>query len=301
MLKEAIQKHFDRLSVKKEKFPNTKLKYLETDEEFHSRLIGELQGIEKKDNRESVVCIFNQYFEKAKRDLPNSTEMELLKYALEEFKFIRTTKTPYGDEALDWYNSPIEYIIDEYAKFLAYNELINNLYVTYSSKTNHIKDSNSKPSKLNGVGRPKTEYYTFKWNEDYIEELKHLFKFLTDINDPFIEKIGYIEFENNFLGKKIQKIVWLKQVGLLIFLLDNLSGFIDKKLYSTKKGSQIINSSFQNNFLFKQKGQTFNITKDTIYSARYRFIKGLDKDKDQENENNFKKIQTVIQELREFY
>ncbi len=291
MLKEAIQKHYDRLSVKKKKFPNTELKYLETDEEFFNRLNGEFQAIGKHEGRDSVVLVFNSYFQKAKRDLPKSDDTELLKYALEEFKWERTTKTPYGEEALNWYNLSIVQILDKYGEFLAYEQLISNYY----KKIYGNDDLASKSTKR--IGRPKTHTYVFKWKDECVEELKELHKFLIDEEDPFVEKIGFKEFEENLLGKKIKKIVWIKQVGLLIYLLDNLYGLIDESLYSKKGETRILNSVFINNFSFKKGGKTFDLTKNSVHTARSRFHKGLDKEI--KSDKNFKKIQTVIQQLTE--
>lgn len=286
MLKEAIQKHYDRLSIRKEKFPNSSLKILESDGDYYSRLRGEFQELKRYEGRDSVVLVFNSYFQKVKINLPKSKEIEVLKYALEDFKIERTTRTPYGDEAIEWCNLPIETIIDKYGEFLAYEKLL----AAPSQKT---KDSSLKK----GFGRPKTDSYVFKWKEECIEELKLLYKFLTDEEDPWIDKIGYKEFEETFFGKKSEKIVWLKQVGLLIYLLDNLHNFIEDVLYSRKDDRYIINPVFKKYFLYKQNGKVFEIKDSTIYSARSRFIKG--QDKGLRNEKSFKKIQTVIQQLRE--
>lgn len=287
MLKEAIQKHYDRLSIRKEKFPSSNLKYLESDDDFFNRLSGEFQELKRHEGRNSVVYVFDSYFQKAKRNLPKAAEIEILKYALEEFKLDRTTRTPYGEEALNWYNSPIETIVDKYGEFLAYEK---HLYVT----SKETRDSSSKK----GVGRPKANSHVLKWKEECIDELKHLYKFLTDEEEPWIEKIGYKEFEEIFFGKKSEKIVWLKQVGLLIYLLDNLYDFMEDFLYISKDGGYTtISSVFKRCFLYKQNGKIFEIKEGTIYPARSRFLNG--QEKGIQNEKNFKKIQTVIQQLKE--
>lgn len=301
---DAIDKRYEELMVKNIVSTFAGINIYESHEEHFNRLNIIHSNLLKRNGQDTVFAYFKCTLEKIISRTPPIPSKLVFDFALEKFK---NKKHPEGflDE---WVKKPKELIVDGYIEYKAYDLAINELYNIInpiidtgdkglgenidSGKNLNIKNSNkadsSKYTKILWTGTD--EQLVKLYNSLYlikVKEDKMYFK------SNFIDCPDYKTFELNFKGKNAsQKIIWLKTLGELVFLMDNLSVYVNNFIY--QKENNKIKPIIKNHFSYLVNGKLKNIIEDqTIYDARSRFEISLENDNIAVNKSS--KILSIIQ------
>ncbi len=286
LYKDAIDKHFEELMVKKVVSTIVGTDIYESHEEHYTRLNIIHSNFLKINGQDTVFAHFICSLEKAVNRIPAIPAELIFDFALEEFK---KKKYPEGFFR-DWLEKSKETIINEYIEFKAYDIAITKLYYIINPIVeNNIGlgeniNSNNNNKRISKKGN-RTNNNNIKWTGTD-EQLVKLYNSLYQIRaktEKNYNKSNYIDcpdfkiFEFNFKGKKVSdKIIWLKTLGELVFLMDNLSAYIDNSAY--QKENDKIKPIIKNHFCLIKNGEIRDIIGDqTIYDARSRFEKSLEK------------------------
>lgn len=285
--KDAIEKRFEELMVKKVVSTIAETDIYESHEEHYTRLNIIHSNFLKINGQDTVFAQFICSLEKAVNRIPAIPAELIFDFALEEFK-----KKKYPEGFLrDWLKKSKEDIIKEYIELKAYDLAITKLYyiinpivennnIGLGENTNSNNNNKRISKKVNS-----TNNNNIKWtgtDEQLVKLYNSLYPIRTKTEKNY-NKSNYIDcsdfkiFEFNFKGKKVSdKIIWLRTLGELVFLMDNLSTYIDNSAY--QKENDKIKLIIKNHFCLIKNGEIRNIIEDqTIYDARSRFEKSLEK------------------------
>lgn len=294
LLEEHLDKHYKNLKEPKKLDVIEGIIVLESMEQMSNRLKFELQQIERNGIRDSYVVVFHSYYEKVKSN-PSLPPDVKFKYALKEFEKEWCENTPYEEEVKQWCSEPFEDLVSEYAKMLTYRKVLSELFYKHVGFTEPEENEKKEEIKITPRTR-KQKVLKLMWNEEDINALIKLYNGLIQKDDPYIIETDFLVFENNFLGKKEKsKIIWNKSLGSLIYMLDNLSDFMDEELYIKGKSKSTIRNFIGNHFVYRKNGKLTEIMPKSIYDARSKFNDS--RNDSNENKKNIKKIDTIIQEL----
>jgi len=304
LYKNAIEKRFEELMVKKVVSTIAGTDIYESHEEHYTRLNIIHSNFLKINGHDTVFAHFKCSLEKAINRIPAIPAELIFDFALEEFK-----KKKYPDGFLrDWLEKSKEDIINEYIEFKAYDIAITELYYIINpiAKTKDIGlgeriNSNNNNKRISKKGNSTNN--NIKWTGTD-EQLVKLYNSLYPIRaktEKNYSKSNYIDcpdykiFELNFKGKKVSnKIIWIRTLGELVFLMDNLSVYIDNSAY--QKENDKIKPIIKKHFCLIKNGEIRDIIGDqTIYDARSRFEKSLEKGIMTRKRSS--KILSIIQEI----
>ncbi len=269
---------------------------------------------------------FDSKFTELKKNHPElSLEETVLFAAKRELKEWNNRR-----EAIVWFGREYKQIVDDYALLLAYREIYDLHYKTIIpfegvSEFDSLRDveeledhTHKTPDKVSSEAKKeptslgkgttkkpninnesKNTILKLKWHKEEQESLKILYSALICNDNPLIICPDFLVFEKHFYGKKVsQKIIWLESLGVLIYLMDNLSEYIDDDLYiyNRNTGRITIKACFTENFCLKKGEKIINITENSIYDGRSRFLRSLENDEIYQKKS--KNIDTIIQSLK---
>lgn len=236
---DAINKHFNELMIKKIVYSINGINIFETDEECFNRLKAEYWSFLKINGSDTVFAVFKSELEDAIKRAPNLPTELVIDFALSRFKEKQFDRRNIWVELQDWFRMSKEEITNMYIVIKAYDEALEILYkkldpqsnTNFSNSEGNVSPLDTKKSNINRIKRAAKKNIYLKWVED-CDSLKNLYRELVSSGFLVERETDYKQFENHFLGKsKGKKIVWQKNLGSLIYLLDNLKDYIHKDAY----------------------------------------------------------------------
>ncbi|HPQ35748.1 MAG TPA: hypothetical protein PK563_14745 [Tenuifilaceae bacterium] len=292
--KELINRNSKRLSLCDEKtLEQVRIELLDSEYRFLFSSFGT-----KKYARE----LFEEYNIQGKK-YPKANFLQKLQFAKEKMVEFGMSER---DRIIEWTNRPDEELVKDMAEYAAWLAVmkyrIDEADVVLDD--DGILENKSDPSRKESSELEKSRKtksidlssMRLKWNEEDIEVLKGLFQQLTNEEDSYIDTTDYLFFENHFTGKKEKnKIVWLKSLGSLIYLLDNLSNYLDKVLFVSNKKRKKIKHFIGNHFVYINNEKVREIYSKSISDARSKFTDS--RKNSRIDKELIKKIDAIIQSL----
>ncbi len=325
-VEEAIEKHYERLIIKEKTLYQSGKIREETAKEQLNRLSDESHKLERNGAYESFVYSLYTYTERVKDEKPPTPSDEIFETALDKFQKERGKSAIIGEEVKEWCSQPIENIINDLAQYLAYKKAIDTLRkivfydypvvsdvkaladidntYQYLSTINSEKSFPEQKKKRETKKAGSENELLLKWtgSDPQLIKLYNELKPIKTISDNEYYSKNYIDcqdyklFEKHFHGNKCtKKIIWIKSLGELIYLMDNLNELINNAAYPKDKDtakSSIILSHFE---IKNSQNKNNSITDASIHRARNKFLKGRDS-----NPTTIKKIKNItiiIQEV----
>jgi len=304
LYKDAIDKRFDELKVKQVVKTFKGIDIYESKEEHHNRIKSIYWDLLKVNGKDTVFAFFLSTLQNIIDNGSIPSEL-IFDFALEQFKERQYPRREVWPELNDWFELSKEDIEKLYVEFKACDKALEELYIVNNPDIKTAEEV--KESEVGGIPKEKKTSVSratkiiWTGNEEQIKTLYKCLFLVSNKADKNYYKLNYIDcpdykvFLNNFKGVRVsKKILWLKSLGELIYLMDNLSEYIDNSIYQKEndKIKPIIGKHFE---LFKNDKIHTIDNRQILYDARSRFLKGLENDNSTKQKS--KKILSIIQSI----
>jgi len=258
-----------QLSLKQEITYPSGRKYIELDNAQLNRLDEEYTKITRRSQGvESFVYMFHFVFENAKAEIPPIPEVELFEYALDLFEATSSRNSTVSEEIRKWCHQPIEAIIDEYAKLLAYQTVIYRLKRVINNHALGIADPDCLSTKKNEAEQEAAYFAILGSKKEVIAAA--IAEFL--LNEDYISSMDMDIAKRHFLGEYgLPRMNFTKDLSLLIRLLGNISELFHSELTDKHFGS-VRHQPIKQHFTYKGKEITKSNWEKT--RARYKGVSG---------------------------
>lgn len=291
--KEAIDKRFEELMVKKVITTIKGVDIFESNDEHHSRIKALYWNLLKVNGKDTVYAFFLSTLQNIidKGSIPSEL---IFDYALEQFKERQYPRREVWPELNDWFKLNKEEVEKLYVEYKACDKALDVLYYGTNINSFGSVDETHEVEQIGNKNKNKNKEeveasYMSILNKNKSKIIDELYDFL---NGYYIDDIDKEVFIGHFNGKlQVEKINFKKDLYLLIRLLDGLVdlfelGFVSR-VFKTSRYESVIT-----HFVYKGQG----IQKTTWEKTRSRY-----KDYYANDDKKIFKIEKFIKNLMDRY